>query len=325
MSPTGEVNYNSPSSLARIMSLYTGTGNYGKKASTKTSLMRESVDAGEGLLVRVKASDSNEFVKLRTLGLSATINTEQRINQMHDTRFTDELRPVPTLLRTKRSKRCRACRHILVKPEPKVTNTRYRIKLIALNYVPTMALRPLAGPDIPALDLKAMPPSKPLQLLLTLKNPMFDDVKVILATPAQTEGRFSSRITILCPQFEIGANTDVWDEALGDSKRTSRLVRNKVDETTEIKVAEAGKVWDRGRNWTTIVVEIVCARIECQEDDLEENEDVLEIPLFVRLEYEADIGGEGGTGGAGDIERREKRDLAYWTVLGVGRINSSSV
>ncbi|KAG7152652.1 hypothetical protein HYQ46_011331 [Verticillium longisporum] len=57
-------------------------------------------------------------------------------------------------------------------------------------------------------------PLKPAQYLLMFKNPIFEAVKVTLATPAKTPGRFSSTVTVLCPQFEIDANTDMWDDAL---------------------------------------------------------------------------------------------------------------
>ena len=322
MSPTGDINYNSPSSLQRIMALYTNQIPYGKTSKTKPSVMRESVDASEGLLQIDSNADMEAIERLQKQGFGCTTNAEQRSEQVHGARFLSDLKPVPTLLRTKRSRRCRTCRHILVKPDQKVTSTRYRIKLVALDHVPSMTLKPLAAPSAPNYDFTALPPSRPLQLLLTLKNPMFDAVKVTLATPAQTSGRFASRVTILCPQFEIGKNTDVWDEALGDSKRSSRLMGKaaRPEESTEGKVAEAGKIWEKGRNWTTVVLEVVCARIEVSDEELEEDEDVLEIPLFVRLEYEADTSGEAGGSGAGEKEKKEKRELAYWTVLGVGKI-----
>lgn len=48
---------------------------------------------------------------------------------------------------------------------------------------------------------------------------------------------------------------------------------------------------------------------------------MLEIPIFVRVEYEADVAGdERGKDGGGGEERREKREVAFWCVLGVGRI-----
>ena len=326
MSPSGEVNYNSPSSLARIMSLYTGVGSYGKQAVGKPNTMRESADDSEGLQVIDTTSEEAKVEKLRTSGWEGTASLRQRSEQLHDVRFTDDLRAVPTLLRTKRSKRCRTCRHILVKPEAKVQSTRYRIKLVAVNYVPSMTMKPLQAASSPALNLASLPSSRAIQFLLTLKNPMFDPIKITLATPAQTPGRFSSKVTILCPQFEIGANTDVWDEALSgnDGKRSTKLDKPKPGYgESEGKVAEAGKVWERGRNWTTVVVEVVCARIEVKSDEMDKDEDVVEIPVFVRIEYEADAAGDEAGGAILEREKREKRELAYWSVLGVGRIAHS--
>ncbi|GAA6027336.1 hypothetical protein JCM8097_002604 [Rhodosporidiobolus ruineniae] len=51
-----------------------------------------------------------------------------------------ELRPLRTPLQAKRSKRCPACKHILIKPEQKSSSTRYKIKLVAANYLPSVTL-----------------------------------------------------------------------------------------------------------------------------------------------------------------------------------------
>jgi dynactin-4 len=57
---------------------------------------------------------------------------------------------------------------------------------------------------------------------------------------------------------------------------------------------------------------------------LREDEDLLEIPVFVRVEWEADAVHDEGSGLATlskDKEIREKRQLAYWCVLGLGKIS----
>ncbi|KAL9130026.1 MAG: hypothetical protein Q9217_001671 [Psora testacea] len=327
MTPSGGYNYSSPSSLARIMSLYTGRGNYGKKDPSRSNQMRESADASEGLRLLDPASDDEAIAKMRKLGWTSTTSIGQRAEQRHPPRFVDDLRPIQALLRTKRSKRCRSCRHILVKPEPKVQSTRFKIKLVALNYIPTISLKPLQpspSTQIPFVDLKALPPLRASQYLLTLQNPLFDRVKITLATPALTSGRFKHKITILCPEFDIGPNVDQWDEALSTNK-AQRLSKHLSLTKTEYaggdggKVAEAGKVWEKGRNWTTVVVEVVVAKIDQDERALEEDEDVLEIPVFVRMEWEAEVNADDGGLGKGD-ERKEKRELAYWVVVGVGRV-----
>lgn len=334
LTPSGGFNYNSPSSLARIMSLYTGVGASGKKSTAKPQIMRESADPSEGLRVTDPVSDANVVQKLREQGWAGTASTAQRKSQPQSPRFVSELLPVPTLLRTKRSKRCGTCRHILVKPEPKVQSTRFKIKLIAISYIPTMTLKtpPPSSPSQPAIDLDAIRPLRPNQFLLTLKNALFDAVRVTLATPPHTPGPHAHKVTILCPQFEIGPNADLWDEALNGGVTTDDKARTRQNrrlrESSKAKftdsimggeggVAEAGKVWDRGRNWTTVVLEVVCEEVERQREGLTEDEDVLEIPILVRMEWEGDARGDGGVG----VERgSEKIELAYWVVIGVGRI-----
>ncbi len=297
---SGDYGYGSPGTLSRIMGLYTGGTFSDKKSKSKTASMREAADALEGLQLSHPAEDESAIQRLRFEGFHSTTTTTQRGDQTNATaRFLDELRLTAYLPRTKRSKRCRTCRHILSKPENKVGNVRFRIRLIALNYIPSIAIRPLA-PSASTL----LQPLKPTQFLLTFKNPLFERVRVTLGTPSQTPGRFGSKVTVLCPQFEVGANTDVWDEALreGDGKRGSVVEKRRTGAEAKEgqNQAEAGKVWESGRNWVSVVVEVVpvsfrMARLQSripgkgdgeEEEAMKEDEDVLEIPVFVRVEWE---------------------------------------
>ncbi|KAH8692724.1 putative dynactin Arp1 p62 subunit RO2 [Talaromyces proteolyticus] len=368
--------FSSPSALNRIMSIYTSSshhyGGSAKKAKSKPPVMREALTSDEGL--KVVSADNDQVIIDRIASEDCTwddmLSTEQRAFQYPNARFMDDLRPLPVLLRTKRSKRCKSCKHILVKPEFKPASTRFRIRLIALSYIPLPALRPLMPAALPGQsvsatsllqqNLDALSPLRPIQYLLTLKNHMFDPVRVTLATPSVTPGRVASKVTILCPQFELGANSDVWDEALqaaptAPSSSTNPLSRPGAPGYE--KVAEAGKVWDKGRNWTTVVLEVVpdalpgtnpsiplplvtntSDRDEQQKEAksentgfLREDEDVLEIPIFVHLEWDAEnqIDQDGQQQSAPDKPREKsgekldlvKRELAYWMVLGVGRIS----
>ena len=98
---------------------------------------------------------------------------------------------------------------------------------------------------------------------------------------------------------------------------------------TSERQAEAGKVWEKGRNWTSVIVEVVPGLLPGstgagvglaeQGEELGEDEDVLEIPVFVRIEYDTEAQGgaeEKGEGKGG----KERREVAFWCVLGVGRI-----
>ncbi|KAL8676321.1 MAG: hypothetical protein Q9186_007155 [Xanthomendoza sp. 1 TL-2023] len=332
LTPSGDINYSSPSSLARIMSLYTNLGSgYGKKSIQKPTIMRESSFLDEGLRITSTTADMDRIVKLREEGYNDTINPSQRSEQLHTPcSFTTDLRPIPMLLRTKRAKRCRACRHILVKPEAKIDSTRYRIRLLARNYIPTIKIKPLhTSASQKPLNLNNLQPFQTSQFLLSLRNPIFDPVTVTLATPNHTPGRWSHKVTILCPQFDIGANVDKWDEALGSAnavqQKTGRSTQRFGDARFEYvgqdgKTAEAGKVWEKGRNWTSVVVEVGVVDVYASNDGAvaadwgDEDEDVLEIPVFVRVEWEAESEEKDKDAA------KEKRELAYWVVLGIGRV-----
>lgn len=51
-----------------------------------------------------------------------------------------ELRPNRVSLKSKLSKRCPACRHIVIKPDIKAASNRFKIKLVALNFLPEIQI-----------------------------------------------------------------------------------------------------------------------------------------------------------------------------------------
>ncbi|GAO13085.1 hypothetical protein UVI_02024470 [Ustilaginoidea virens] len=331
------VGFASPAALSRIMSLYTGgRGSHARRLPHgPANVMREALNSEEGLKL-AQLDESASIKKLVHEGWHATASTEQRENQPLPLRFVDELRPIPYLLRTKRSKRCPVCRHIISKPENKVTSTRFKIRLVAKSYIPTITIRPMQ-PTAQPVPVTSRPlkneeapltPLKPYQYILTFKNPLFDSIKVTLATPNTTPGRFASKVTVLCPEFEVDANVDMWDDALKDAGRDGR--RNGAG----VGQGDAAKIWERGRNWVSIVLEVIPpslrtahrgffgdAKQDVDDSPLKEDEDILEIPMFVRIEWETDVQHDMGSVSGKDKEAREKRELAYWCVLGIGRIS----
>ena len=325
--------YSSPSSLQRIMNIYTNRENTIKRARQKLTVMREARVSSEGLQLQ----DPSQCAPCE---YDETTTSSQREYQYPSfvgnpqAQTAADLRPMPTLMRTKRSKRCATCKHILTRPEMKISSARYRIKLIALSYIPFVSLKPLPisggvlppGPDGGDVVLS---PGKAVQFIMTLRNPLFDDVNVSLGSPSLTPGKHGHRITILCPQFQIGKNSDALDYTLTTiPKQTSSGEQANTAGGEQI----AGKLYDQGRNWASVVIEIVPASVfRKQGEELDEDEDVIEIPIRVRLEWKVTEDED-----AGVLERRRKerekvldegeeaddgkRELSYWMVLGVGRV-----
>lgn len=336
---SGDLNFSSPSAYSRIMNLYSTTTAKKQKRS-KPNPMRETASELEGLSIHDPAADAAAIERIKRDGWSSTLSCTQKRDQVNPhVQFDNQLRPIPTLLSTKRSKRCRSCRHILSKPESKITSTRYKIKILALSHIPRLSIRAL--PSTNAADLRSsiqQPPFSyntlrsgiPTHFLLHLSNPLFDPIRVTLATSSTTPGKVQSRVTILCPQFDVGANTDVWDDALSTSVPSA----NRGSVINADGQIEAGKVWDKGRNWTTVAIEVIPGFLKPMnafgpiaggnEEDIDEDDDLLEIPIFVRLEFEADVNAEERSLGdsRGSRGEKEKREAAFWAVLGAGRIVS---
>lgn len=322
--------YSSPSSIDRIMAIYNNKLDSKKRSEQHVTTMREANTLAEGF----KQSDSQSSCPFPRDYSAATTRTQRDYQNPSSignpsAAVESHLVPMPTPFRTKRLKRCMDCKHMLTRPELKVTSARYRVKLIALDYIPFVTIKPLPvpgglpapGPDGADIALQA---GKAVQFIMTLRNPLFEDVKVSLGSPSVTPGKHGHRVTILCPQFEIGKNSDAWDDAIN---RNASSAANRAGEQI------AGKLYDQGRNWASVVVEVIPASLVTPTGvDMDEDEDVIEIPIRVRLEWQVTEDQE-----PGDERRRKergkvveegddmrdpgKRELSYWMVAGVGRVD----
>lgn len=349
--------YSSPANLARIMSLYGGLSyNALKKSREKPQPMREAMQRSEGLVALTSDPTDSELISsIQGLGWDATTSSDQQLSapSNFEARFTDELGPAATMLRCRRAKRCKTCRHIIARPDPKVGSMRYKIRLLAMNYIPRLSIRalhptvPLSNPAFhlrsDVLEQEKLQPHQTKQYVLTVRNPIFETVKITLATPTTTPGKVASRVTILCPSFAVGPAGDVWDEALSASTQTSSDGSRKAAMASltgsfegSDRQPEAGKVWEKTRNSTSVIVEIVPGALKQQpsivpridqehaEDELDEDDDVLEVPVYVRAEWETEVKpGESvqskkeSTAAPGE---RVKKEMGYWVVLSLGHI-----
>jgi dynactin-4 len=333
---SSDMAFSSPSTISRLLNMYSGK----RTKRLKPKPMREALTSEEGLLLVDEASEQAVIERQFEEGFSGTTDTSQRAFQPGGSpRFVSDLWPVASLLRTKRQKRCKTCRTLLVKPEARMTSSRWRIRLLALNHIPKINLRALTAPAVigpylgqpqapgVSFEYETLQTGKTYQFLLTAVNPLFDPINVTLATATTTPGRVGSRITILCPQFTVGANSDVWDEALGGaSKRRSvmpgAMQPAAIGEDDSQKQVEAGNVWRKGRNWASVIMEVVPGMLPAK-DELEEDEDLLEIAVFVHIEYETAAAGDDKQVGVSINAPKEKRETAFWSVLGAGRIRNS--
>ncbi|KAK6419318.1 hypothetical protein LTR95_017079, partial [Oleoguttula sp. CCFEE 5521] len=208
--PYGGSNYNSPANLARIMGIYGGLSHSAlKKSREKPQPMREAHSVNEGVAIFQPGDHDGErdvVGKMRELGWNDLTSEQQQVVAPvnGDARFTNDLWPVSTRLRTKRGKRCKICNQIVFRPEAKPGSTRTKVRMLAHDHIPTLALQPLnaaARAQVPAFIVRkdqpyvepSLRPHAAQQYVLTVSNPLFESVKVTLATPAITPGKVKSR------------------------------------------------------------------------------------------------------------------------------------
>ncbi|KDN52304.1 hypothetical protein K437DRAFT_272521 [Tilletiaria anomala UBC 951] len=82
-------------------------------------------------------SQNTNFANTTTLGQKWATSSQQSVR-------TRELRPLRAPLKTKLTKRCTDCSHILIRPDVKATTPRFKIKLVAVNFLP--AIQVLVAP-----------------------------------------------------------------------------------------------------------------------------------------------------------------------------------
>ncbi|PCH39894.1 hypothetical protein WOLCODRAFT_136543 [Wolfiporia cocos MD-104 SS10] len=148
---------------------------------------------------------------------------------------TADLKPMRIPLQAKKSKRCPSCRHILIKPEQKAQSVRYKIKLVAANYLPAISVSlPHAQAALEmmkrstALSKSASVPGdehgaaagtllagKTYAFHLAFTNPLYDPIQVRLkkaqVMPAGEARRPAFQVNLPSAAFPIAAFAEAWE------------------------------------------------------------------------------------------------------------------
>ncbi|KAF8073933.1 dynactin subunit 4 [Lyophyllum atratum] len=159
-----------------------------------------------------------------------------------------DLKPLRIPLHSKRSKRCPACTHILIKPEQKAQSVRYKIKLVAAPYLPAITVTLPHAQQAQAEAARrslgkssAAPPpeddrggtgvgmhaGKTYPFHLALTNPLYDPIQVRLSvqrmhvstvTTSSADGGATEKarrppfaISLPTSSFPIAAFAEAWE------------------------------------------------------------------------------------------------------------------
>jgi dynactin-4 len=148
---------------------------------------------------------------------------------MNIARAHSDLRPLRIPLQTKKTKRCGVCKHILIKPEQKAQSVRYKIKLVAANYIPAIAVA--LPPPPPSRtggttrneqqqQQSGLHAGRTYPFTLALTNPLYDPIQVrltvqrqLLAAQAEEDKARRPPFAVSLPAgtFGIAAFAEAWE------------------------------------------------------------------------------------------------------------------
>ncbi|CAE6472393.1 unnamed protein product [Rhizoctonia solani] len=120
------------------------------------------------------------------------------------------LAPLRIPLHSKMSVRCAICRHILIKPEQKSQSVRYKIKLMASNYLPSLEASLSSSTGVSRLVQGRSCPFS-----ITITNPLYDSIQVRLQpyNPATYPNVNRPGFHITLPQgfLSVAAFAEAWE------------------------------------------------------------------------------------------------------------------
>ncbi|KAG2743201.1 hypothetical protein P692DRAFT_20746796 [Suillus brevipes Sb2] len=293
--------------------------------------------------------DGSDVEALRRMEIAEEIaSLEQRWGNSWTTSLrTSDLRPLRIPLHSKVSKRCPTCRHILIKPEQKAQSVRYKIKLVAANYLPAMtaALPHTQGADatrrpqakVPSAsddrNAGAMTAGKSYPFHLALTNPLYDPIQVRLSvqrmhvtavtdsTAPEKARRTPFAVSLPTSSFPVAAFAEAWeydddDEMFGleDDELGLELGRTR-DKDGKGKVKTVG-VLEKRANVTVVGGEVVIGK---------EARGHVKFNMLVSYTYRSDdpLPSEDGAGTpsrAAVAKTPEVKTFTFYTVVDLGPI-----
>ncbi|KAF0367595.1 dynactin p62 [Gigaspora margarita] len=233
-----------PSSLLSIPGISSFSNRYGGGGFTHPQQKSDDV-AKYNNTIKIENDDNlvHDLVQLKDVNQITTLT--QRMNQLSDQPYkVERLQPQRIHLRTKRVKRCRSCRHILIKPEQKAQATRFKIKLVALNHIPKLTIT-----SLPKLFL-----NQSTEIILKFSNPLYEEIIVDLALKKDetTETTEYAKIKLLAPHFNITPYNEVWEYDEQDFNISSK---GRPSSTASAPKPDIG-IYERRGNYTSVKIEI---------------------------------------------------------------------
>eukprot|EP00842_Homolaphlyctis_polyrhiza_P002528 jgi/Hompol1/3276/HPOL_003196-RA len=147
----------------------------------------------------------------RPTGLAETTTLDQR-HRLSDAAAVvrlSELKPQRVQLRTRRTKRCLDCEHILVKPEAKASSIRFSVKMLASDNLPRITI-------VPPLPGSPMAVNMAAQVYLRITNPLTEPMDLEIETEPQASAQCQVHLSAKSLQLAGYSDMDVQDVVTQD-------------------------------------------------------------------------------------------------------------
>ncbi|KAG0040515.1 hypothetical protein BGZ82_001841 [Podila clonocystis] len=227
-----------PSSF--LTSIQSGTLQSLRYVSSANHKAQQSDDIAHYVPAVQVMEDTENLEKLMSVvNLNETTTMKQRLKQLQNQSYSmQRLQPQRIHLRIKKLRRCRSCRHILVKPEQKAQATRFKINLIALTQLPNITIS----------SVQPLIVQTPSRVILRFTNPRQEEAHVSLQ---YGDGALPYHgVQIHSPSFSISPFNEVWEYEVGTLTALPGTTQEDVYEKTanstcialDITPAAAGEV-----------------------------------------------------------------------------------
>ncbi|KAI8799926.1 dynactin p62 family-domain-containing protein [Cladochytrium replicatum] len=196
---------------------------------------------------RSTTEDNGELEDLR---MEAVTTLDQRLFQLEDQpRLRSQLKPQRIQLRTKRQKRCRGCEHVLIKPEPKPQLTNFKIKLVAIDFLPNITIAP------PHVQWP-INGTKPVEVAFRFTNPLEQEIAVALTAQPETIAADTPwDVTLMAPNFTVGPYNVMWEY---EEQQQRGLIGFSSGTNANFGVG----IQEKRRNYTIVLVKIARKDLE---------------------------------------------------------------
>ncbi|EIW59395.1 dynactin p62 [Trametes versicolor FP-101664 SS1] len=288
--------------------------------------------------------------------ISEVASLEQRwTNSWVSSLRESDLKPLRIPLQSKKSKRCPSCRHILIKPEQKAQSVRFKIKLVAANYLPAIAVTlPHAQAALEMMkrsstlgkSTSAAAAAEEQQAAgsliaghsysfhLAFTNPLYDPIQIRLAkavpqgeaTDAEKARRSTFHIQLPSSAFPVAAFAEAWEydddeeDMFGlddDGMEVAENTRGKKSKDGRGKTRSVGIV-ERRANVTVVSGEVLIPK-EARGD--------VKFNMLVSYTYRSDDPEPGEDAEMGTPSRShtttkgpEMKNFSFYTVVDLGSI-----